>query len=179
MAYFMNKENGTLNEYQEDYKRGDIYWIKRNPNRETIGSVIWQDRPAVIVSNDGINIGRSTVEVVYLTTSPRKDSPEHCTIRSTEKPSTVLCEQISTIDKSQLGKYLGTVTSQEQMTIDACLAMSLGMTETRVSRKSGAPEDLTITKEKDAEIEAMKMQLNEAEQKIAKLRKICIDLIGQ
>ena len=184
MAYYMKKATdndlyGTDGGPEKAPKRGEIYWIKRNTNRQPIGSVIWQDRPAVVVSNDGINAGRGTVEVVYLTTSPKKDAPEHCTIRSTGTPSTVLCEQISTIDKSQLSKYVGTVTDQERQIIDACLAMSLGLEEARVIRKIDATDDLTITEGQAQHIKDMEVQLEAANRKLATLRKLCTELINQ
>ena len=183
MGYYMKKltDNdlyGTDGGPERAIKRGDIYWIDPNPDRETIGGAIWQNRPAVIVSNGGINTGRRTVEVVYLTTSPKKDAPEHCIIRSTGTPSTVLCEQISTIDKSQLSKYIGTITDQERQIIDACLAMSLELEETRAIRKIDATDDLTITEAQEQQIKDMKAQLESAERTIARLRKICIDIIN-
>ena len=108
-------------------KRGDIYFINPNPHRPTVGSMEWTGRPAVIVSSNETNARNNTYEVVYMTTTPRENVPEHCTIKSSKMPSTMLCEQITTIDRSQLGKRLGRVTDEEMESIEDCLLISLGI----------------------------------------------------
>lgn len=172
MAYLMR---GETKPQHESIKRGEIYWITRNPSKEPVGSVIWQDRPAVIVSNDRNNANREFVEVVYLTTSPKWDDPEHCTIRSASKPSTVLCEQICTIDKSQISSYVGRVTDKEMSIIEFCLASSLGLEEVRVIRKV---EDAETLDEKDKRIAAMESELNDTKQKLDTLRRFCAELLS-
>ena len=73
-------------------KRGQIYYIESN--HQEIGSEQRAGRPAVIVSNNKNNENSTTVEVVYMTTQPKNDLPTHVFIRSSLRPSTVLCEQI-------------------------------------------------------------------------------------
>ncbi len=93
------------------YHYGDVYYIERF---ETCGSEQYSDRPAVIVSNELNNRYSSTVEIVYLTTQPKEDLPTHATIYSTGRLSTVLCEQITTVDVSRIKNYLCTVTPGSQ-----------------------------------------------------------------
>jgi mRNA interferase MazF len=107
----------------EDITRGQIYWIKPSEYREAIGHVQMADRPGIVVSN----YNNYTVEVVYLTTKPKKDLPTHCTIRSSSKVSTALCEQIQTVSTEQIGKYLGTATVQEMEAVERCMMTSLGL----------------------------------------------------
>lgn len=111
-----------------DYKRGEIYYVA--PNYSETGSEIWSGRPAVIVSNDDLNRTRNVVEVVYLTTRPKQDSPSHVIIHATGKQSTALCEQISTVDKVRMA-YSGNApcvcTSKELSQIDAALLYSLSL----------------------------------------------------
>lgn len=62
--------------------RGEIYWVDI-PN--AIGHELMKDRPAIIVSCDALNDNSPVVQVVYCSASPKKELPEHITIRSTEQ----------------------------------------------------------------------------------------------
>ena len=66
-------------------RRGEIYWVDI-PN--AIGHELMKDRPAIIVSCDALNDNSPVVQVVYCSASPKKELPEHITIRSTEQIST-------------------------------------------------------------------------------------------
>lgn len=81
----------------------------------------------MIVSNDKNNKNSQTLEVVYLTTQPKNELPTHCTIRSTGRVSTVLCEQIHTVAVERIGKYIGVCTAQEMQNIDIGLMISIGL----------------------------------------------------
>lgn len=113
-------------------KRGEIYYIQR---RDTFGSEITKARPAIVVSNDALNATSGTVEVVFLTTQPKKDLPTHVTIRSTGVESTALCEQISTVSTLLVGNLCGVCTEQEMGAVSAAMLASLG-----ISALSGEPE---------------------------------------
>lgn len=110
---------------KDDVKRGEIYYISRGGCNT--GSEQQADRPGVIVSNDKNNKNSQTLEVVYLTTQPKNELPTHCTIRSTGRVSTVLCEQIHTVAVERIGKYIGVCTAQEMQNIDIGLMISIGL----------------------------------------------------
>lgn len=110
---------------KDDVKRGEIYYISRGGYNT--GSEQQADRPGVIVSNDKNNKNSQTLEVVYLTTQPKNELPTHCTIRSTGRVSTVLCEQIHTVAVERIGKYIGVCTAQEMQNIDIGLMISIGL----------------------------------------------------
>lgn len=105
--------------------RGDIFYIDRIYNE--IGSEQYAGRPGIVVSANFNNEKSQCIEIVYLTTQPKQDLPTHVTIRSSNKLSTALCEQISTVSKDRVGNYLGTCTPQELENIDAALCISLGI----------------------------------------------------
>lgn len=107
----------------EDISRGQIYWIKPSEYREAIGHVQRANRPGVIVGTNN----KYMVEIVYLTTQPKIDLPTHCTIRSSSRTSTALCEQIQTVSTEQIGEYIGTVTVQEMAALERCMMTSLGL----------------------------------------------------
>lgn len=111
-----------------EIRRGDIFYIERYYSVNAGSSVTSPGRPGIVVSNDSNNRYSETVEIVYLTTQPKKDLPTHCSIRSSQKPSTALCEQVHTINAEQLGDYMGSCNEAEMRAVDACLAISLGLT---------------------------------------------------
>lgn len=104
--------------------RGDIYYIERF---QSVGCEQQAGRPAVIVSNDLNNKHSSTVEVVYLTTKPKTDLPTHVPINATGIPSTVLCEQVHTVDAARLSRYCGSCSENEIKDIDEALMVSLAL----------------------------------------------------
>lgn len=106
-------------------KRGEIYLIKR---RDCIGSEINKTRPAVIVSNNLLNATSGVVEVVYLTTSPRKELPTHACIEATGVPSVAICEQIDSVAVQLVCAQVGTCSEKEMADIDRALMHSLGLT---------------------------------------------------
>ena len=110
---------------KDDVKRGEIYYISRGGYNT--GSEQQADRPGVIVSNNKNNKNSQTLEVVYLTTQPKNELPTHCTIRSTGRVSTVLCEQIHTVAVERIGKYIGVCTAQEMQNIASGLMISIGL----------------------------------------------------
>ena len=111
----------------DEPKRGEIYFIATDNNSESVGSEQCNhDRPGIIVSNNVGNKHSGIVEVVYLTTSPKKNLPTHVDIYTTKRPSTALCEQICTVSKHRLRKYINQCSSREMGDIDCALAISLG-----------------------------------------------------
>lgn len=113
-------------------KRGDIYLVKR---RDTLGAEITKTRPAVIVSNDALNASSQVVEVVYLTTQPKKELPTHATIHATGVTSTAICEQIDSVSLFLLCAQVGTCSEEEMTDIDRALMASLGLRDTKEATK--------------------------------------------
>lgn len=108
-------------------KRGDIFWIGKSSYRPAVGSMQKPGRPGIIVSNDANNDCAYTLEIVYLTSKPKKDLPTHCTITSVPKPGTALCEQVTTVSDEQICEYIGHCTDEEMKQVDRCIAISLGL----------------------------------------------------
>lgn len=105
-------------------KRGEIYYIS---HRNTIGSEIAKGRPAIIVSNDALNATSDVIEVVFLTTQPKKELPCHVSINATGITSTALCEQVTTVSKTLVGDYFGRCTEGEMAEIGLAMIRSLGL----------------------------------------------------
>lgn len=87
--------------------RGEIYWVNFGDSKGSIQSGL---RPALIVSNNLNNRFSTTVNIAPITSSISKKSiPSHVIIEGCElqKASTVLVEQIKTINKDELGEFIG------------------------------------------------------------------------
>ena len=110
-----------------EIKRGQMYYIRKSPMYMNEGSEYESGRPGIIVSNDVNNRFSPTVEVVYLTTQPKKDQPTHVIIHSGNRVSTAVCEQVTTVSVERIGDLFGTCSEQEMSMIDIAIAESLGL----------------------------------------------------
>lgn len=117
------------------YKRGDIWIVAEDPLRPPVGTELWSNRPAIIVSNNVIGNHAGFVQIVYLTTSARKrPGPTHIMVpapmtgrNQPESEAMALCEQIHTVDVSRLKKHLGTMSRNRMHEIDQALALTLSI----------------------------------------------------
>ena len=109
-------------------KRGDMYFADLNP---VIGSEQGDMRPVLIVQNDIGNKHSPTVVVVPLTRNlGKKPLPTHVYIPqsgSLECDSLALAEQIRTIDRSRIDRYIGRISDELQSEIDIALAIGIGI----------------------------------------------------
>ena len=105
--------------------RGDIRFVRESAG--LLGSEQAGGRPAVIVSNNKGNRFSPVVEVVYLTTQKKTGLPTHVEITSSPKPSTAICEQVSTVSKERKGEFIGHATAEEMARIGKALKISLGL----------------------------------------------------
>lgn len=94
--------------------RGEIYLVDLGDN---VGSEQSGVRPVLIVQNERGNRYSPTTIVCPLTTKAKQSLDTHLSLTAEEcgipKDSTVLCEQIRTIDKTRLQKKLGEISKQE------------------------------------------------------------------
>lgn len=108
-----------------DIKRGDIWYIESG---YTVGSEQRAGRPAIVVSNDRNNQYSGTIEVVYLTTQPKREMPTHVAISSLSRESIALCEQITSVSTERFGSRRGCVTTEEMEDVEEAMLISLGLT---------------------------------------------------
>jgi len=108
--------------------QGDIYWIELE---EPTGSEPGYSHPHVVVQNNVFNASRiNTVIVCALTSNiKRSEAPGNVFLEKGEanlpKQSVVLVSQIFTVDKSQLGEFIGTLAEQRvQQIIDGIYLMT-------------------------------------------------------
>jgi mRNA interferase MazF len=95
--------------------QGDIYWIELD---EPTGSEPGYSHPHVVVQNNVFNASRiNTVIVCALTSNiKRAEAPGNVLLEKGEanlsKQSVVLVSQIFTVDKTQLGEFIGTLSER-------------------------------------------------------------------
>ena len=93
-------------------RQGDVYWMDFGEPEESEPGYM---RPWVVVQNNLFNLSRINTVVLCALTSNMKwiNTPGNVMLEAGEanlpKPSVVLVTQIMTVDKSQLGDYLGTL----------------------------------------------------------------------
>ena len=104
---------------------GDIWYVD---NDATSGHSQRGVRPWVIVSNDIGNNHSPMVNAIPLTTALyKKPLPTHCKIISGPQESIALCEQVKTLNKSQLINKIGHCANWEIRQIKICLMIQLNL----------------------------------------------------
>ena len=116
------KENWT-------YRRGDIYLANLNPY---IGSEQGGTRPVLLLQNNTGNFYCPTLIVAPLTARRGKKphQPTHyllSSVKGMDGASVVLLEQIKTIDKRRVVRYIGRISREQMNGVDEALQISLGL----------------------------------------------------
>lgn len=110
-------------------KRGEIYFMYFKQH----GSIQAGLRPVIVIQNDIGNHFSPTTIVCSITSTEKKNLPTHLFIGKSgglHKESTVLCEQIQTVNKNDLKHYVGFISDQDILKeLDNKILISLGITE--------------------------------------------------
>ena len=113
-------------------KRGEIYILETLDNK---GNIQAGKRPVIVVQNDVGNAHSLTTIVCCITSKTKKGLPMHLEIGKVgglKLDSTILCEQILTVNKCDLRQYVGAVTNTDTLKrLDRCLSLSLGISKRR------------------------------------------------
>lgn len=108
-------------------KRGEIYFADLSP---VVGSEQTGIRPVLVLQNDtGNSHSPTTIVAAFTSRKTKPKMPTHVRI-STDGlrcESTVLLEQIRTIDKSRLGEYVGRLDKDTMGKVDYAIITSLGI----------------------------------------------------
>ena len=113
-----------------DIKWGDVIYV--DVGNEAKGSEQKGNRPAIIVQNDIGNRYSSTTIVALITSQEKRYMPTHVIIEPWQsglnKVSTIMLEQIKTIDKSRIISKVGHIeTDWLKEKIKKSLTISFGM----------------------------------------------------
>jgi len=110
-------------------QRGSMFYADL---ASSIGSEQSGYRPVLIIQNNVGNKHSQTVIAAVITsrTAHKAKLPTHCIIarqQGLDKDSLVLLEQIRTIDKIRLKKYIGMLEVTAMNEVDKALAISVGL----------------------------------------------------
>ena len=117
-----------MNHIHTAFYRGDVYQVDLG---QQCGSVESGIRPAVILQNNKGNRFSATLIVVPLTTEIKKiNMPVHVLLGKTDglpQQMMALCEQITTVDKSQVLNCFGQLSSRSMARIEDAIDVSLAL----------------------------------------------------
>ena len=109
-------------------RRGDLFYADLNP---VVGSEQGGIRPVLIVQNNVGNHFSPTVVAAAITSRKAKNSlPTHILLENVPglaPTSLLLLEQLRTIDRKRLRGYIGRISKEKMLEIDAALAISVGI----------------------------------------------------
>ena len=111
------------------YYRGDMYFTDFGMG---LGSEQMGYRPAIIIQNNTGNIYSSTVIVAAITSQKPKKAllPTHYPMGAEsglDAPSIILLEQIRTVSKERLDKYIGRLSKKHLRGLNHALEISVGL----------------------------------------------------
>ncbi|MBI2970899.1 MAG: type II toxin-antitoxin system PemK/MazF family toxin [Candidatus Aenigmarchaeota archaeon] len=110
-------------------KRGDIVLVNLDP---VTGSEQGKTRPALIIQNDiGNEYSPTTIIAPITTKTYSKQFPINVETETIDSPlkekSTILLNQIRTIDKSRIIKKYGKLSYRKMREVDEAIIVSLGL----------------------------------------------------
>jgi mRNA interferase MazF len=112
--------------------QGDIYWVQLEEPSESDYA-----HPHVVIQDNILNRSRINTVVVCALTSNIKRAKEHGNVllevgeANLPKQSVVVVSQVSTVDKTQLGEYIGSLTERRIKQILAGMQFLQWFTERR------------------------------------------------
>jgi mRNA interferase MazF len=94
-------------------KRFDVFLVNLDP---TLGSEIQKTRPCLVISPDEMNQAIATVIIAPMTTKGQR-YPSRIVCHFQGKDGQIVLDQIRTVDKNRLVKYLGQISADEQKAV--------------------------------------------------------------
>lgn len=109
-------------------RRGNLFYADLNP---VVGSEQGGIRPVLVIQNDVGNHFSPTVVAAAITSRKAKNSlPTHILLENVPglaPTSLLLLEQLRTIDRKRLRGYIGRISKEKMLEVDAALAISIGI----------------------------------------------------
>ena len=109
-------------------RRGDLFYADLNP---VVGSEQGGIRPVLVIQNDVGNHFSPTVVAAAIASRKAKNSlPTHILLENVPglaPTSLLLLEQLRTIDRKRLRGYIGRISKEKMLEVDAALAISIGI----------------------------------------------------
>ncbi len=113
--------------------RGDVFFADLNP---VVGCETGGIRPVVIIQNDVGNRFSDTVIAAVTSRGCKRDLPVHVPLDGSRGSLTgdtvIMLEQIRTIDKRRLKRYLGHLDEETMARIDSAASCSIGLNKPEI-----------------------------------------------
>lgn len=114
---------------QHIVQRGDIYYANLEP---VVGSEQGGLRPVLIIQNNTGNRHSPTVITAAITSRSKKScQPTHIHLNAAScglsRDSTVMLEQVRTLDRCRLSSYVGHISPNQMAKINKALRISMGL----------------------------------------------------
>ena len=107
-------------------RRGDIFWVDFDPSK---ASEIQKTRPSLVCSHDIMNENSSRVIVAPITSNLKKVYSFEYSIKDlSDVQGKIMLDQMRSIDKSRLGKKIGSLSIKDMQEIDLIIKFVLGLT---------------------------------------------------
>ena len=111
-----------------DFHRGELCYADLDP---VFGHEQGGVRPVLVIQNDTGNYHSPTIIVIAVTrrTFKKPSQPTHVVLDDAEglAPSLFMSEVIRTIDKQRVRGYVGRLTREQMMRVNAALLVSVGL----------------------------------------------------
>jgi mRNA interferase MazF len=107
-------------------QRGDIFWVDI-PVRNSAGREIAKTRPCVVIGVPALNMVRSTVLMVPLSSNNKAYPPVSIRITSAGATSVAVCDQLLAVDKQRIRKLAGKLAATELDDLDRSLRQLMGL----------------------------------------------------
>lgn len=129
---FMDNEKNAskeLNESNRKLRRGDIYYADLAGIEKCCGAEQTGWRPVIIIQNDIGNYYSTTTIIATITSKEKNNQPTHVKLTRgvLEKDSVICLEQLKTVDKRRLGKFVCNVGDEVMKQVDRAICKSLGL----------------------------------------------------
>lgn len=145
------------------YKRGQIWWYKMASSFD--GSVQGKTRPVIIISNDLANANSKCLIGIPCTTSIKRYMPTHVSIDINGTPSTVLAENMTSLNIERLSEYIGVLDTELLEKVENCVKIAIGLESVNDIKKTAIHQikvvDNDCESDKKSSLELEKVNVEE------------------
>ena len=106
-------------------ERGDVYWVAFEPS---LGGEIQKTRPAVVMSNNAVNLVMNRVQVVPITSKTKRLYPGDAYTEVNGEKRKPMASRLATASKMRFRDKLGSVRPEDMVRVEAAIAVQLGLT---------------------------------------------------
>lgn len=135
----------------QKYLRGQVWWL--GPKKDVDGNLQTQNRPHLIIGNNVGNRNSPILIVIPFTTEIKKEMPTHVKLDINGINNTLLCEQIKTVNNTELTNYIFTLDEESMNKVEEAILISLGIEEVPVKEYLEPVKTILENEEKNKQLD--------------------------